>query len=228
MLTLKEVLESYEINVDEKKLNTLEKFAHHLENSGINVTSLEGEELFHKIFADVLIPLKEFPIVEDFIDIGTGGGVPGVIVSVYYDVHGTLVDSTRKKVDLLKRFVDENSLDLEILWARAEELGRTKEHCERYDFVFSKALASLNIALELTSPFTKIGGYLLMYKGKNWKEELDSSWKAMEILGLDLGDVIEYELKSGERRALIIFEKIEPTSKKFPRRYSQIKKKPLG
>ena len=227
-MTLKEVLSLYEIEVDDKEIETYERYINFLLNSPVNLTSFEREEAYHKVVADTLIPLKDFPILYRFADIGTGGGIPGVVVSIRFNVEGTLIDSTKKKIEVLRRFVEEEKLPLSLVWSRAEELAHQREHRGKYLYVFSRAVADMPIVLELAASFAQVGGYVLLYKGQNWKEELERSWKAMEVLGLDLGDVIEYKLRTGERRAFIILEKIENTPKKYPRKYNQIKKKPLG
>ena len=227
-MTLKGILSSYKIDVEDDEIEIYERYVEFLLNSPINLTSFEKDEVYHKVVADTLIPLKEFPVFYKFVDVGTGGGIPGVIVSIRFDAEGTLIDSTKKKINILKEFVDREKLPLKLVWSRAEKLAHESEYRGKFLYVFSRAVAEMPTVLELTAPFTQIGGYVLLYKGKDWKEELDRSWKAMEILGLDLGDVIEYELKTGEKRALIILEKIENTPRRYPRKYNQIKKRPLG
>ncbi len=217
-MTLSDVLEGYGIGVDKSKLQILEEFSKFLVSSPVNLTSMSEEEIYHKGIAEVLYPLKEFPIYEKFIDIGTGGGIPGVVLEIYFDVEGVLVDSRRKKTDLLRNFVLDRGLNLDVVWARAEELARSKDHREKYMYATSKALAKTPIALELLAPFTMVGGYILLYKGPSWKEELEKSWDFMEELGVDLGDVIEYDLKTGEKRALLILEKFKSTPRRFPRK----------
>ncbi len=227
-MDLKKIMNELGLEIDEKVIEKLELYLDFLADSPVNLTSLEPEEFPSKIIYDTLYPLREFPIDDDFIDVGTGGGIPGLVVSITFDVGGVLLDSKRKKVELLKKFITSNGLgNLEVIWGRAEELAHDRDYREKFLFVMSRALAKMNAALELTAPFATIGGYVLLYKGPSWKEELERSWKSLEILGLDLGDVIEYRLPTGERRSLVILEKIDRTPRRFPRRPGVPKKRPL-
>ncbi len=227
-MDLKRILNDYGIDLENEKVERIERFLEFLKSSKINLTSIEPEEMPHKIVADTLVPLLDFPIDDDFIDVGTGGGIPGVVISIAHDVGGVLLDSTKKKIDAVRKFVESEDLPLELVWKRAEELAHEKGYRESFLYVVSRALAETRIALELTAPFATVGGYVLLYKGKGWKEELDRAQKAMEILGLDLGDVLEYELRTGEKRSLLIFEKIYKTPRKYPRRAGIPSKRPLG
>ena len=215
-MTLREVLEGYGIEIEDEKLKVLEDFARFLWKSPVNLTSLEGEELYHKGIAEVLYPLKEFPILERFVDVGTGGGIPGIVWSVYFGVEGVLVDSRRKKIDMVKRFIEEHSLPLEAIWGRAEEVVRDMR--ESFMYATAKALAKTCEAAELLAPFVQVGGYVLLYKGPSWREEIEGCWELLEEMGLDHADTIEYELLRGERRALVILEKFKSTPRRFPRR----------
>ncbi len=226
-MTLKHLLEEHGIEVEDGTLALFEEYLVFLKTAPVNLTSFSESELPVKVILDTLFPLKDFPIHTKFIDIGTGGGIPGIVLAAYFQSEGVLVDSTKKKVEVLRKFAEEKSMDVTLIWSRAEKLAREKEHRGAYEFVVTRALARTTIALELTAPFSMVGGYVLLYKGKNWNEELDEAWRTMEILGLDLGDVIEYTLPTGEKRALMIFEKIKTTPRKFPRKFSQIKKHPL-
>ena len=215
-MTLREVLDDYGIELEDEKISILEDFADFLQNSPVNLTSLEDEELYHKGIAEVLYPLKEFPILEEFVDVGTGGGIPGVVISVAFDVKGLLIDSRRKKISFLEKFVREKGINAEVVWGRAEDL--VKEHREKYMYATAKALARMREAVELLAPFVRVGGYILLYKGPAWKEELDECYEMLEDLGLDHADTMEYELKTGEKRALVILEKFKSTPRRYPRR----------
>ncbi len=217
-MSLTEVLRQYDLELDDKKIETLERFADFLVSSPVNLTSLGKEDIYHKVVAEALYPLRDFPILEGFIDVGTGGGVPGVVIGVAFDVKGILVDSRKKKVSMLRSFIDKENLNLEAVWSRAEDLAKDKNHREKYMYSFAKAVSSIKIDLEILAPLTMVGGYVLLYKGPAWKEEMEDLWDFMEEMGVDLGDAVEYELLTGEKRALLIFEKFKSTPKKYPRR----------
>ncbi len=225
-MTLKDLLERHGIEIDENKEKLLSDYLEFLSSAPLNLTSFRREELPVKAVLDTLFPLKDLPIHTAFMDVGTGGGIPGIIVSIYFDVEGVLLDSTRKKLLVLEKFISEKQLPLRTIWGRAEEVAHNGKERGKYEFVLTRALAKIRVALELTAPFAMVGGYVVMYKGPKWKEELEESWETMEVLGLDLGDVLEYTLPTGEKRALVIFEKIKTTPKKYPRKFSQIAKRP--
>ena len=211
---LAEVLNDYDIELEDEKIEILERFSDFLVGSPVNLTSLSKDQIYHKVVAEALYPLRDFPILENFIDVGTGGGVPGVVIGVAFDVRGVLVDSRRKKISMLKSFIEKENLDLEAIWSRAEDLAKDGNHKEKYMYSFAKAVSDIKRDIELLAPLTMVGGYILLYKGPSWKKEIEECWDFMEEIGVDLGDVIEYELLTGEKRALLIFEKFKSTPKK--------------
>ena len=227
-MDLKRMLNDHGLDVDEGVSETLERYLEFLRNSPMNLTSIDPEDMPYKVVLDTLYPLREFPIDDTFIDVGTGGGIPGVVISIVHGVEGVLLDSRSKKLNALRGFVERENLKLELVHGRAEDLGHDPRFRERFLYVLCRALAPMRTALELTAPFATLGGYILMYKGRSWREELEVSWKVMEMLGVDLGDVLEYELPSGEKRSLIILEKIERTPKRYPRKAGLPEKRPLG
>ena len=97
---------------------------------------------------------------------------------------------------------------------------------ESYDFAASRAVARLNILLELTAPYVKVGGAVLAMKGAQAAEELAECTVAIKKLGLKLEEVREFPMDGGSH-AVIVFRKIAPTPKQYPRRYAKIKQSPL-
>jgi len=97
---------------------------------------------------------------------------------------------------------------------------------ETYDVATSRAVARLNILLELTAPFVKVGGFVLAMKGTAAMEELEEAKKAIKILGLKLEEVREFPV-DGTAHTVIVLKKVAPTPAKFPRRYAKIKQAPL-
>jgi len=84
------------------------------------------------------------------------------------------------------------------------------------------------VLLELTVPYAKVNKYVISYKGSNALEELDLAKKALETLYSSVENIKEYELNdSYGKRTLIKIKKNKETNRKYPRRFSEIKKKPL-
>ena len=202
-------------------------------NKEFNLTSItEPTEIIYKHFIDSLtvIPFLDEQSNIHVIDIGTGAGFPGIPVKIIrpgYRV--SLVDSTRKKVNFLKMICDDLNLkDVECLHARAEELARDTSYREKYDIVLSRALAPLNLLLELSFPFVKVGGTFIAYKSKEAYNEIDIAKKALEVLGGQIVDVKKLEIPGLEgERNLIFIKKITAISSAYPRRPGVPQKKPI-
>jgi 16S rRNA (guanine527-N7)-methyltransferase len=136
----------------------------------------------------------------------------------------TLLDSLGKRMKWLEEILPQLGIEAECVTARAEEAVATRR--ESYDFATSRAVARLNILLELTAPYVKVGGAVLAMKGALAKEELAEAASAIKKLGLKLEEVREFPI-DGTNHAVIVLRKIAPTPKQFPRRFAKIKQSPL-
>ena len=158
------------------------------------------------------------------IDVGCGAGFPGVPLAVASGAKVTLLDSLGKRMKWLESCLPSLGIDAECVTARAEEAVATRR--ESYDFATSRAVARLNILLELTAPYVKVGGYVLAMKGTAAREELAECANAMKKLGLKLEDVKEFPI-DGTNHAVIVLRKVASTPKQYPRRFAKIKQSPL-
>ena len=160
------------------------------------------------------------------IDVGCGAGFPGVPLAIGCpNAEITLLDSLGKRMHWLESVLPELSVsNAECITARAEEAVADRR--EQYDFATSRAVARLNILLELTAPYVKVGGAVLAMKGAAAREELKECSSAMKKLGLKLEEVREFEI-DGASHPVIILRKVAPTPKAYPRRYAKIKQNPL-
>ena len=136
----------------------------------------------------------------------------------------TLLDSLGKRMKWLEEILPQLGIEAECITARAEEAVATRR--ESYDFATSRAVARLNILLELTAPYVKVGGCVLAMKGALAKEELAEAGSAIKKLGLKLEAVKEFPI-DGTNHAVIVLRKVAPTPKQFPRRFAKIKQSPL-
>lgn len=225
-------LKEIDIEIDSKKLEQLEKYYKLLIkwNEKMNLTSItKKEEVYLKHFYDSATLIKAINLKENIslCDIGTGAGFPGIILKILFpNLSITLVDSLGKRITFLKEVKKELNLEnLNIVEARAEEYA--KKVRENYDIVTSRAVANLHILVEYSTPLIKKNGYFIPMKG-NMEEELKNLDKITKELNLKYIDKVEFELPHNQgKRTLPIFEKLEKTNKKYPRKYSEIKKKPL-
>ncbi|MDD7735413.1 MAG: 16S rRNA (guanine(527)-N(7))-methyltransferase RsmG [Bacillales bacterium] len=199
-------------------------------NEVMNLTSIvEKEEVFEKHFLDSLL----FSFGEDFnnkkgIDVGTGAGFPGLVLAISYpNFKVTLLEPLNKRCLFLKEVVDKLKLDnVEIVNARAEDY--CKDHMEEFDYAFARAVSSLSILLEIIIPLVKVNGYFIALKGKKFQEEINENQNALKELNCHVEKVKESFLPSEKDvRGNIFFKKDQKTSKKYPRNFSQIKKRPL-
>jgi len=159
------------------------------------------------------------------IDVGCGAGFPGVPVKIACpDVKLTLLDSLGKRMNWLSEILPTLSVEAECVTARAEEFVTTCR--ESYDIATSRAVARLNILLELTAPYVKVGGKVLAMKGSAGREELAEAKNAIKKLGLALETVAEFPVDDGVHTVLV-FKKVAPTPPQHPRRYAKIKQSPL-
>ena len=163
------------------------------------------------------------------IDVGTGAGFPGMPLAIALPgVDMTLLDSLNKRIDFLQEVCNALSLqDITCVHARAEEFAAA--HRESYDFAVSRAVAALPVLCELCLPLVKVGGAFLAMKSSHSQEETDQAAKAISLLGGKLERVTDYSIPTTDiTHRLLTIRKISPTQKKYPRRFAQIKKQPLG
>ncbi len=159
------------------------------------------------------------------IDVGCGAGFPGVPLAIGCPrLEVTLLDSLGKRVHWLEEILPQLGIRATCLTARAEEAVADRR--EQYDIATSRAVARLNILLELTAPYVKVGGRVIAMKGAAAREELAECTNAIRKLGLKLEQVKEFPA-DGTSHALIILRKVAPTPGQYPRRYAKIKQSPL-
>ena len=159
------------------------------------------------------------------IDVGCGAGFPGVPLAIACpNTSVTLLDSLGKRVHWLETVLPQLNVSARCVTARAEEA--VTECRETYDVAVSRAVARLNILLELLAPYVKVGGAVVALKGAAAAEELAECAGAMKKLGLEKESVTHFDVE-GADHAVIVLRKIAPTPKAYPRRYAKIKQAPL-
>lgn len=230
------MLNTYGINISETAFRKNMAFIKLLleANQTVNLTAItDYEEALYKHLLDALL-ITKLPLWKNasrIIDIGSGAGIPAIPLALADpDKIVVSMDATQKKVN----FQQQTSLTLALtnlqpLWGRAEELGKQTVHREQYDLVLARAVASVNVLAELTIPFAcPTKGFVCLYKGKDYHEELQSGQKAIETLGGKVVDCIETALpRNYGARSFIIIQKEKPTSTQFPRRTGIPQKNPL-
>lgn len=234
--TLKYGLNDLNIDLDQDQQDDFKEYKRLLQewNEKIDITTIiEDKEVDIKHFLDSLT-LVDTDLFEEegtkVIDIGTGGGFPGVPLKIYNnDLDVTLMDSLNKRITFLNDVIDKLELDgIEAIHGRAEELSRTKEYREQYDIAVSRAVASLDTLAEYCIPFVKVGGYFVSMKGPDFEDELANSIKAIETLGGMVVDSYNITIPESDiQHSIIVIEKVKPTPKIYPRGGGKPRKKPL-
>ena len=160
------------------------------------------------------------------IDVGCGAGFPGVPLKIACPgLRLTLLDSLGKRMTWLREdALPKLDVEAECITARAEEFAQLR--LEKYDFATSRAVARLNVLLELTAPFVKVGGAVLAMKGAAAAEELEEAKNAIRQLGLQLEKVHHFPV-DGADHAVIVLRKVRPTPPQYPRKFNRIKQLPL-
>ena len=227
--TLTDGLPALGLSLEDGIRTTLCDFGHAMvkQNEVMNLTGITEPEAVAKLhLLDSLTVLCCADLAgKRLIDVGCGAGFPGVPLAIACPrAKITLLDSLGKRMKWLETVLPQLGVDAECVTARAEEAVAQRR--EQYDFATSRAVARLNILLELTAPYVKVGGAVLAMKGAAAREELAECAGAIKKLGLKLEQVREFPI-DGTAHAVIVLRKIAPTPPQYPRRYAKIKASPL-
>ena len=197
------------------------------QNKVMNLTAITEPEQVAKLHLLDSLSLLTLENLQGkrMIDVGCGAGFPGVPVKIACpEVELTLLDSLGKRMTWLAGVLPTLGVNAECVTARAEEEALLRR--ERYDVATSRAVARLNILLELTAPYVKVGGKVLAMKGMAAQEELAEAKNAIAKLGLKLERVAEFPV-DGTAHTVIVLKKVAHTPSQYPRRYAKIKQNPL-
>lgn len=226
-----EELKKIGIILNDNQLNQLERYYELLveKNKVMNLTGIvEKEEVYLKHFYDSLTIVKSIDLnkINNLCDIGTGAGFPGLVLKIVFpQLKVVLLDSLNKRVDFLNDVINTLNLkNIEVIHTRAEEYALS--HRNGFEVTTARAVANLSILLEYAIPMTKVGGYFIALKGKV-RDELEDSKNALKELNTTFIDLCEFSLPVEDSiRSICKFQK-NGDVKKYPRKYSEIKKRKL-
>lgn len=226
---MEEILRQY-MPCDEATLQAFLRYGELLmqTNAVTNLTAIRDEEgiaRLHFLDSAAILPMADFA-GRSVADVGTGAGFPGLPLKLLQpDIDLTLIDANNKKVDFLRNTCAALGLSCECLWTRVEE---QKELRERFDIVVSRSVAELDVLAELCLPLVKPGGLFLAMKKPDCDAEVQRSDFAVRALGGRVREIRRYTVPGTEvEHAVVLIDKTKPTPPQYPRRFAQIKKRPL-
>ena len=227
---LEEYLKISDIVFNEKQIENLIKYLDLLieTNKVMNLTAIREEEsILEKHFIDSLLLTKIIREDEkNIIDIGTGAGFPGLVLSIVYpDKNFLLVDSVKKKISFINTVIEKIGLkNVKTSTERAEEL--IKNNREKFDVALCRGVANLRIILEYLIPFLKVNGRFLPQKLN--VNELEESKNALKTLNSEIINIYNFRLPiSRDERIILEIVKKSKTNKIYPRAVGIPSKKPL-
>lgn len=216
-----------DFNVDVSTYEQFDKYYNLLieTNKVMNLTSITSyEEVYIKHFYDSLLLSKCSDNLNNIIDVGSGAGFPGIPLAILQpNIDITLLEPTKKRANFLEKVKDELHLNkVQVISDRAENIKGN------YKYATARAVAPLNILLELITPLLQVNGIFYCLKGSSYLDELDKASNAIKELNLHVEYIYHYDLPNDlGKRVIIAFKKTKQHNLKYPRQYSKILKQPL-
>lgn len=198
-------------------------------NEKINLTALtKSEDVYFKHFIDSANVIKYIKTFCTVLDVGSGAGFPGLIIALFRpDLKVVLVDSLQKRVDFLNIVIQKLGLtNVTAIHHRVEDKEFKDEYLNQFNYVVSRAVASLDTLSEYCVPFVKVNGEFIAFKADNIEDELKHSFIAMQVMGGKYDRTEEYEV-NGVKRKLVFVKKLKKTSDKYPRGLNKPKSNPV-
>ncbi len=224
---------SYGVELDEKALERFDIYASLLVewNEKINLTAItDPEGIVMKHFVDSLTVFyaADIPQGARVIDVGTGAGFPGVAMLIARpDLDITLIDSTNKKLNVIRDILEKIDLKANVVHIRAEEAGHSGDFREKFDFATARAVSNLRDLSEYCLPFVRKGGTFISLKSAKAEEEIEMAEVALRILGGKIEEKKVFELEDCGERTILLIKKVSSTPDKYPRPSAKMAKFPL-
>jgi len=195
------------------------------------VGNLDAEEVLNFLFLDSLAGLQFINNSAEVIDVGCGAGFPGLVLKIASPgILLTLMDSNGKKINFVKKICGHLGLEgVNFECRRAEVAGKDPLLREKFDVSVSKGLAGLAAGLELCAPLVKVGGKVILWKGANYRQEIEKLGEGYKKLGLGQPEVGEFEIPGTCRKTFMLaYNKVKSTPETYPRSFQAIKRKALS
>lgn len=187
-----------------------------------NLTRLDKEDIiYQEYFYDSIAPFFLIDLNnKKILDIGSGSGTPGIILKILFPLlQLTIIESNNKKIEFIKLLIFKLDLkNIEILNMRAELIIKSQR--ELFDIVTSRAVASLKILIEISTPYLKVGGLLIEPKGLNHNEEYNNSESIIKNMDLELLEI--KEVITPKKNYIYVFKKNSISNEMYPREWKEI------
>jgi 16S rRNA (guanine527-N7)-methyltransferase len=203
-------------------------------NAAMNLSGIRGAAaiaLEHVLDSLAAVPLLRRAGIAEFVDIGSGGGFPGLTLAVALPrSRALLVDSVAKKARFLETAAACSGVAdrVRVAATRVETLAADPRHRGRWQAVVARAVADLPELAELALPLLRQGGLLVAWKRLPLDEELGRAYRAVPQLGGRVGVIEPAGIPGLEDHVLVVIEKIAPTPPRFPRDPAVRRRSPLG
>ena len=232
---LQDGLEKLDISLSDLQVKQLLTFYEVLKekNKVLNLTAItDFDEVVDKHFIDSLSLIKMVDLTQTLkiLDLGTGAGFPGIPLKIAFpQLEIVLMDSLNKRVLFLQDVITQLKLhNISALHGRAEEIARKSAYREKFDICVSRAVANLSSLSEYCIPFVRQGGMFISYKSGEIEEEVLQAKRAVHLLGGKIGEVEKFQLPGTDiLRSFVKIEKINKTSKTYPRKAGTPTREPL-
>lgn len=210
-------------------------------NEQVNLTAItDPQQAWDRHILDSLTlmgVLADLPEGARLIDVGTGGGLPGIPLAICMPhLQFTLLEATGKKIEFLRAVVDSLALkNVHVVQGRAESIAhdrgergpagaaRSGGHREQYDAVLARAVGRTAMLAELTVPFAKVGGMVVLIKGAKAQEELEEAKESLHLL-----KAVATQTIPTPTGTLVVLDKQSATPRTYPRADGEPARAPLG
>ena len=200
----------------------------HTDNQSYNLTGLKTvEDIAEVLIVNSALPVKRFDVPRGtrYADIGTGSGIPGIIIATLFPhMEAVLIDANSKKTEFLKKVCVQLGLDnVTVLYGRIEELGRDKKLRGAFDWSFTRAFGPLYYSIEFAMPLLKTGGSLYVYSNLHTERLSADMNQHIKNLGGTLLPAADHSA-CGLVDEGILIKKTSQTSGGYPRRFPIVKR----
>lgn len=220
--------------LNDSQLLLLERFCLLLSSAReINITAIKDEsKIIDVLFRDslVLLDLPEALEAAKAVDIGSGGGIPGMLLAIARPgLDLTMIEANRKKCAFISKVIEalglKNAAALEL---RSEEAASSQLR-DSFDFSVTRAVAPLSAAIEYSLPLVRPGGFALLLRGKREQDDNGKAKRAARALNGSIDRIVRvspYDYATNLHVWLIKKEALTPA--RFPRKPGMAKKRPLA